>query len=284
MRGAEVQPWSTPDFAPDAAFHFRLYFYAAIRNLIERVSDLLEGRDAALAAYPFLAGYEQEIALHGAPHLPSGASVRDLEAAIQTWESGVPGHLPLRALRRHADLGFADLVLLMTIGLVEEDARFSILFETVQEPPGQFRPSVGRLRAWLDERLFDGRFDAALWHLQQTGLVQVTQPDAPRPAQLARIPLVLWDAINGSALRQPGTWLRYEPYQEPGHERLILTGELQRSLETLPHLLACGDIGAVMVRGPHGSQRRRERACWKSPANRRSTRKAGGWSGRWRRC
>jgi len=120
------------DLAPTAVEHFKLYFYATVLHLIERVSSTFGSREAAIEHFPFLEGYYDELATRGLEGLAAGKLEVWWRDSLRTWEDKVPAHLPLRALREACGLSHTGITLLLSIGLSEEDTRFGLLFETVQ--------------------------------------------------------------------------------------------------------------------------------------------------------
>ena len=139
------------DLAPTPVEHFKLYFYAAVLHLIEQVSRTFGSREAAFEHFPFLAGYYDELAAQGLEGLAEGQVEICWRDSLRAWEDSVPAHLPLCALREVCGLSHMAVTLLLSIGLSEEDARFGLLFETVQATPGQHRPTPGLLNAWWGE-------------------------------------------------------------------------------------------------------------------------------------
>src|SRR5262245_26683167 len=117
------------DLRPTPANHFKLCFYRAVLNAVQSVGRSLGSFDAAFSQFPFLAGYNNELAERGL----AGKSVNEActwwTSSLVQWELITPHHLPLRALCEAAGLDQTTLALLMTIGLVEEDARFGFMFE-----------------------------------------------------------------------------------------------------------------------------------------------------------
>src|SRR5439155_24311109 len=97
--------------------------------------------------FSFLEGYYDELATQGLEGLSSGNLAAWWCDSLHEWEDKVPGHLPLRALREVSGLGHTAMTLLLSIGLIEEDGRFGLLFEAMQGTPGQHRPTLGLLYA-----------------------------------------------------------------------------------------------------------------------------------------
>jgi len=246
-----------PDLPPTPAAHFKLCFYGAVLHAIERACFFYESQETALKKFPFLAGYINELAVQGLDGLAHSEADEWWKKALRAWEQGVPGHLPIRALREAAELDDATLTVLLCIGLIEEDARFGVLFETIQGMPGQHRPTFGLLNAWWQE---DDRRDdlrPMFRRLQELGLVQVINPDAPRAEWALQVPALLWDVLRGERLQRPAPWARYyEPHQLTLSDALIVSEGLQQSIDTLPAVLVSGGVRTLLIRGPQHNGRR----------------------------
>src|SRR5436305_5063016 len=160
------------DLPPTPAEHFKLYFYAAVLHLIEQVSQSFGSREAAFEQFPFLDDYYDELATQGLEGLASGNLATWWRDSLHAWEETIPAHLPLRALREASGLGHAAMTLLLSIGLIEEDARFGLLFETMQSIPGQHRPTLGLLNAWWREPADSDEVRSTLRRLQALGLIE----------------------------------------------------------------------------------------------------------------
>src|SRR2546426_7940950 len=104
------------DRPPTPAAQFKLYWYAAVLRVIEQVAEAFEAWEQAFERFPFLAGYNNELAQRGL----DGVAARDAAAwwrdAVLAWEQNAAGHLPWRALRHGADLEYEALTLLASIG------------------------------------------------------------------------------------------------------------------------------------------------------------------------
>jgi hypothetical protein len=123
---------SVTSLPPSPRNHFRLRFYGAVDALRAEVAE------GAADAFPFLRGYFAELDATGAE------GVRD---AAADWEAAA--RLPIGRLRDVAALDDDALTLLFVAGLVEEDARFGVVFELLHGIPGCRRPTFGLLAAWL---------------------------------------------------------------------------------------------------------------------------------------
>ena len=237
--------------------HFKMFFYAAVLNLLHQVSKVFDSREAAFERFPFLAGYNNELTESGL----AGANSLDALAwwldALKDWEGKTTQHLPLRALREAALLDHSALTLLVTIGLIEEDVRFGSVFEAMQDTPGQHRPTLSLLSVWWrgENAWTIGR--ANLRPLQEMGLVRVVNPEAPRLEWALEVAGPLWDALRGEQNEAPAPWLRHRSLPELATmEELILPGELREQLKMIPGLLASGEAQAVIIRGAQHNGRR----------------------------
>jgi hypothetical protein len=237
--------------------HFKLHFYAAVVHVIDQVCLSSESQETVLEQFPFLAGYINELAGHGLNGVAHDEAPGRWEEALHTWEQSVPGHLPLRALGEAAELDYATLTLLLCIGLIEEDARFGLVFETIQGMPGQHRPTVGLLNVWWQAIHEQGDIRSTIRRLQELGLVQVTNPDAPRSEWALQVPALLWDSMRGERLQCPAPWARYhEPQHLLSCDELIVPERLRQSLAAIPSVLASGGAQTLVIRGPQHNGRR----------------------------
>lgn len=242
---------------PTPTEHFKLYFYAAVLHVLEQVSLSFDSREAALEQFPFLLGYHEELMAYGPGEVAESETEVWWRDALRAWEETVTGHLPLRALREATGLGHTALTLLLSIGLIEEDARFGLLFETMQGIPGQHRPTLGLLTALWREPGDCGEVRAIVRRLQALGLIQVVNPDAPRLEWAFQSPGLLWDVLRGEVHNTLDSWILYHPPTKlTAVEDLIVSEVIQRQLVVIPSLLASGEAQALLVRGPHHNGRR----------------------------
>ncbi|HZU03852.1 MAG TPA: hypothetical protein VFA10_29585, partial [Ktedonobacteraceae bacterium] len=182
---------------PNRVGHFKLYYYTAVLHLLQQVVQSFGSRDDAFEQFPFLVGYYNELAAQGFDWQTQPEAGHRWRSVLLAWEEAIPEHLPLRAIGQAADLDYSMLTLLLTIGLVEEDARFGLIFEALQGTPGQHRPTLGLLNAWWREPVDGGEVRSTLLRLQELGLVQLINPQAPRIEWVLQIPGPLWDAMRG---------------------------------------------------------------------------------------
>jgi hypothetical protein len=179
------------------------------------------------------------------------------QTTLEDWERYANCHLPLRALRRSLGLDQSAMTLMLGVGLIEEDARFGLLFESLQGTPGGQRPTVNLLNAWWGGEDSNGEVRTNLRQLNQLGLVQFLGTDAPRTAWSVEVPGVLWDALRGESHQSISTWIHYRP---PSNlcplDQLIVNPQLHAKLVALPPLLAGGETSCLIVRGPERNGRR----------------------------
>jgi len=250
------------DLAPTPAEHFKLYYYAAVLHVLVQVAQTFDSLEAAFGQFPFLVGYHDEllareyIGARLAP-TPDPSVLTTWRDALLAWEKTAQEHLPLRALREVVGLDYTTLTLLLCIGLIEEDARFGLLFEAVQSSPGSHRPTLGLLNAWWREPIDQGEVRTTLRHLRHLGLVQIVNPEAPRIEWALQIPGVLWDVLRGEIQQDLFPRIRYHaPAQLATYDELIIPDELRQTLATIPALLASKEAQALVVRGPQRNGRR----------------------------
>jgi hypothetical protein len=245
------------DLPPTSVEHFKLYFYAAVLQVIVQASQAFGSYETLFEQYPFLVGYDDELGQRGADRSLGDAASIWWRDELLAWEETVPGHLPLRALRETTGLDHGALTLLMNIGLIEEDARFGWLFETIQGTPGQHRPTIGLLNASWGARTDLGQVRTQLRQLQALGLAQVVNPDAPRIEWALQIPGLLWDVLSGDRREALASWAHYRaPDQLLEQEALLVPDALRQRLTMIPMLLASGESQALIVRGPQHNGRR----------------------------
>ncbi|HEV2801608.1 MAG TPA: ATP-binding protein [Pyrinomonadaceae bacterium] len=248
------------DFAVTPANHFKLYIFATVAHVLEQVAQSFDTFEAVYEQFPFLEGYAEELEERAPAHLActdARGAAAWWQETIGAWEAGTNAHLPLRALRETAALDHAGLTLLMCAGLIEEDSRFGLLFETMQGTPGQHRPNVGLLSAWWRAEDDYTEVRARLRQLHELGLLEFTGMDAPRTEWTLHAAPLLWDVLRGETRERLAPWARYHaPQTLAALDALILPASLRAQLEVIPALLASGEARALVVRGPHHNGRR----------------------------
>ena len=242
--------------------HFKLYFYAAVLRVISQVMlRYSEGEqppdESAFTAHPFLANYLSELADFGLEGVSLLQAQRDWQSALQAWEQAAPSPLPITVLSHVAGLDYTTLTLLMAIGLLEEDARFGPLYASAQGIPGQHRPTLALLSAWWGDEEGSGQVRRMVQRLQELGLLEVINPDAPRLEWAFQPCSLAWDALQGELSSTPAAWCQYiAPESLLTQEDVLLPAGLQRAVVALPALFDSGEVQTVVVRGAQGDGRR----------------------------
>jgi hypothetical protein len=226
--------------------HFRLHVYGALLRLRARLP--LPDDSNGLG---FLCGYYDELAIAGFA-VPDPEEHARWATLVRDWEQATDGHLPLRAVRETARLGPLATDLLVTAGLVDEDARFGGLFEAMNGLGAEPRPTLGLLATWTDD---DAARDA-LHDLLDCGLLETPDPALPRSRWPLEVPSPLWDALRGRG-RGLAPWGRHTSVGElPAIDQLILPAELRTAVARARELLSSSDPRPLLVRGPRASGRR----------------------------
>jgi hypothetical protein len=234
---------------PTPASHFRLLLLAAVLRLLHRVSQTYDTWEAMFVDFPSLARYNNELIACGLVGFEPGAAEATWMDALLRWEAGAAGHLPLRALGEGFGLSREALLLLMLVGLPEEDGCFGQVYESVQTA-GQSRPIVSLLTAW-------GGSYAEVRRLLDAHLVAVVNPDAPRGAWALYVPGVLWDVLRTDPAQHLLDGVVYRPPDELCElDDLVLPPALSAQLRSVPALLMSGEVNTVIVRGAAHNGRR----------------------------
>jgi hypothetical protein len=244
------------DFAATPAEHFRLHFFGAILVSIEHAAACAGSFEAALERFPFLVGYNNELAqrLGG---LSSHEAFARWCSGLEAWESRAPGHLPLRALRSLLGVNAAAAMCLVMAGLPEEDPRFGALFETLQGTPGQRRPLSGLLLQSWREHLAGADFSSLLRRGRDLGLLHVVNAEATQHDLAIEIPTAIWEALRGDASASALPWARHRAAESLlALDELILPQKIHAAVAALPELIENGETRAVIVRGARHNGRR----------------------------
>ncbi|HEY3836421.1 MAG TPA: AAA family ATPase [Bryobacteraceae bacterium] len=226
----------TIECTPDQ--HFRSCFLSAVDKLLSAAAEMLGSRQDLLRQFPFLEDY---------------AEILDNDES--DW-STAPAHLPLKRLQEAAALSDDAILLLMVVGLNEEDARFGPFFEALQDSPGR-HPTLGLLIALWRSHDDCKAVREDLRQLRELGLIHVINPEAPRLEWALEPATLLWDFLRGERPETIARWARLtSPGDLPDLGELILPLELRNRLRSIPALLTSRDLRAVIVRGPQNNGRR----------------------------
>jgi hypothetical protein len=244
------------DFAATPAEHFRLHFFGSVLMCIEYAAACAESFEAAMERFPFLVGYNNELAqrLTG---LSSHEAFTQWCAALAAWESRAPEHLPLRALRQLLGLDATAVMCLVTVGLGEEDPRFGAFFETLQGTPGQRQATSGLLLQCWCGHLATADFSSLLRRGRDVGLLRVVNADAMRHDLALQIPPAVWEALRGDAFGTSFPWARYRSAESlQSLDELILPPSIRAAAAALPQMIESGEARAVILRGVRHNGRR----------------------------
>jgi hypothetical protein len=264
----------TESLSPTAGGHFVLNFYAAVFDLLQYVQMLSvlsgEGFDSVLARHPFLRGYISEIQFTLACDDPWSAERAEWDEARVAFEARCPSRLPFRALAEEAGLSGAAQRLVMLLGLVEEDSRFSDLFAWLQ-------PSCGsrRLTLELAERIVEGAEGGrplqgeAVWRvLARTGLAAPVDCGLPRTEWTLRTPPELWCVLRGEANCPPPVGRLWSGGVPARPDELIFPPAVRARLVRAARLLAEGQARRLALRADPGADLEGIAAALLGPAGR----------------
>lgn len=245
------------DIPATAAGHFDLFFLAAAANLTRRAVRFFGTRGAVFNEFPFLQTYDERLAGREPNDLEDEKADEWWSENLLAWEKKCKTHLPLGELRKKLALSYSSVILLMTIGLVEEDSRFGSVFETLNEFSDDKRLTFGMVNAWHRDEKNDVSAHSMIRGLHDLGLVQFGNTENPRSEWTLQISTLLWDVLRGEKQSGVSERIKYTPATELlSLEKLILPDELRQQLNLLPKLLERGDIQAVIVRGAHHNSRK----------------------------
>ncbi len=244
------------DVAKTPAGHFDLYYLAAAADVMRRLEKVFGTREAVFTEFPFLQSYDEQLAGREPDILPDETAGDWWENALLEWEKNCAEHLPLRELRDKLSLSFRQLILLMTIGLVEEDGRFGAVFEFLNELPDAKRPTFGLLNGWMREDGAAGSAHSFIRSLKDLGLIQFGNSENPRSEQTLQVSVLLWDVLRGESQFGSNDWVKFIDSSELlSLDELILSDALREQISVLPSLIGRGDIQTVIVRGAHHNSR-----------------------------
>jgi hypothetical protein len=251
----DAQPFASLEGTPGN--HFRLHFYAAVSDVLAAASQ--SGSEPVTECLKALRGYDDELRASGVPDAQAADVLEWWCDAITQWEATVTGFLPLRAVRRAIGVDVNDMVLAFTSGLIEEDARFSALFERMNGVHGQSGQPRATIAMLTDCRRGGQRPDWRRGFRQfvECGMLRVINADAPRVQHGIEVAPALWDVFRGEFHQKPESWLRYAPPDQlPAWNDLILDRSCAQTLTSVPRLIAAGEARTIVLRGPQHNGRR----------------------------
>ncbi|CAN5806388.1 hypothetical protein BH20ACI4_BH20ACI4_12120 [soil metagenome] len=244
------------DVAKTPAGHFDLYFLASAADLMRRLEKIFGTREAVFNEFAFLQNYDEQLAGREPDILPLETADEWWENALLEWEKNCQIRLPLREMRENFSLSFSHLILLLTIGLVEEDGRFGAVFDFLNDSTDEKRPTFGLLNSWQREDGEEMTAQSKIRALQDLGLIQFGNTENPRSEQTLHVSILLWDVLRGEIKFGVNDNFRFIDSSEllPLDE-LILSDALREQISVLPALIKRGDIQTLIVRGAHHNSR-----------------------------
>ena len=245
------------DVPQTPAAHFDLYFLAATAQITRRLMPIFGTRDGIFAEFPFLEIYDERLAGREPDDLADEAAFRWWEKKLAAWEKSGAAHLPLRDLREKFSLDFSAALLLVTIGLIEEDARFGAIFESLNEFSTEKRLTFGTLNCWQKADASEKTAQSSVFELHQLGLIQFGNAEHPRSEWTLCVSPLLWDVLRGEKRFLQTDWLTFTASEDLIEtEKLILAENLKREIVALPQLFERRAIQTVIVRGANRNSRK----------------------------
>jgi len=252
---AKTEPFD--EIPRTAAAHFDLYFLAAAAQIARRLTQIFGTREAVFGEFPFLQVYDERLAGREPDELADEKAFDWWKRNLLAWEKKSETHLPLRDLREKFKLDFSEIILFLSIGLVEEDARFGAVFEMLNEFSTEKRLTFGTLNFWQKEENAEKSAQTAVAELHNLGLIQFGNTENPRSEWTLSVTPLLWDVLRGETRFLQTDWLRLTASEDLiSAENLILSENLKQEIAALPKLFESGDIQTVIVRGAHNNSRK----------------------------
>ena len=90
---------------PTPAEHFKLYFYGAVLSLFHHVVQVYGSSESAFKEFPFLVGYNNELADGGLAGVHSTEAVSWWLESLQAWEQKATGHLAVASTAQGRRVG-----------------------------------------------------------------------------------------------------------------------------------------------------------------------------------
>lgn len=245
------------DIPKNPSGHFDLYFLAATANLTRRLMQIYGTREAVFGEFPFLEIYDEKLAGREPDELADEQADEWWKNALLDWENDSDNRLPLKDLRLRFDLDFSNIILLFSIGLVEEDARFGAVFEILNEFSTEKRLTFGTLNFWQKAKNSLDSAQTIIYRLFDLGLIKFGNTENPRSEWTLMVTPVLWDLIRGEIHFLQIDWLKYTAVEDLlAIENLILSANLKQKISVLPALFRDGEIQVLIIRGAHHNSRK----------------------------
>lgn len=240
-----------------ASGHFEIYFLAAAANLMCRLEQIYGTREAVFIEFPFLEIYDQNFAGREPNDLSQEKAENWWKKVILDWENRAENHLPLRILRTKLDLEFSEIILLICIGLIEEDARFGLVFEILNEFSTEKRLTFGTVNFWQKSENTEGFSQSILYRFFDLGLINFGNTENPRSEWTLLIQPLLWDLMRGEKHYFQADWLEFTASDDLlSIKKLILSDKLKCEISVLPKLFQSSEIRVLIVRGAQHNSRK----------------------------
>ncbi len=243
--------------------HFMVNFFGAILVLLDFLRQLADNGEESIEAlierYPFLTAYLESMDEYLPQDLVWSESVHWLQDEVEKWEHRRKSYFPLTRLEKLEGIGFAERMGLMCAGLVEEDSRFSTLFQDVQRPLIiASRPTVefiGRVVLHIQGGTASSPADACQ-PLLATGLLVAENPELPLSRREARVQAPLWSVIRRGARAIDHQAMDFEFYRNaPLLKSMMFPPDFLNQLRNLPRVVAQRRARLLIMRGNRGSER-----------------------------
>ena len=240
--------------------HFLLSYFAAIFWLLHHIQRNQNPEDENLETvfdqFPFLSSYLSDMRSFMPDKITWKEALEWWETELTIWEQLSDVFLPLKAMEEIEDIDFRRRILLVLIGLVEEDSRFGEIFNLLQPDADQRRLSL-ELAGQIMK--INGQ-DPDPWRicrpLLSSGFIETIGTDAPRSEWRLRVPRFIWDVIRGDRQKPSQSWYDYTPSHSSSdiHE-LVFPEKFLMQLNQMPQLIESGQTEGILLRGPSGSGR-----------------------------
>ncbi len=252
VSASEINPFA--DVPQTARGQFDLYFLAAVAQIIRRLSLNYGTREALFDEFPFLQNYDDGLAGREPDDLSDEKAVDWWENALYFWQTDNAKLLPISILLKTFDFSQATVMLLLTIGLIEEDARFGRVFEMWNEISDHKRLSFGTVNLWKTDEKNEQN---SLQILHKFGFIRFGNTENPRSEWTLQPNIILWDALRGeTAFDFEKTAKLITLNDLPSLDKLRLSNGLRTQIGGLSMLFESGSINSVIIRGASRNNRK----------------------------
>ncbi len=220
---------------------FRRALLGAIRQVVDRASSEFETFEVFLGQFPFVREYFDSIDEAALPAEPIDGACNPLDSLIAA-----------------CDLDPLAVTLFQTIGLIEEDPRFGVLFSWAQPMAAeQHRPTLALLLAWWREEPEDASVRASLDTLSSLGLIEPVDTTLPRLQWAFQVNQAVWDVLRGDVRPRPTPWLRFHrPDTLPEAHSIVMDEATECWLAKVPALIEANSSTGIVIRGSRRNGRR----------------------------